>query len=142
MQSTAVAALLVTLMLCGPMVVSGAERQDARFGTFSSLSFNKEGGDLLGVELKIVPARRGSASVIQGALQISDGEPSEIMVVDIAIEGSRIRFAIPSSYPLYGGRTFEGTIDRAEIKGRFGIKGGMSKEQRLRRGKSYWDKLK
>jgi hypothetical protein len=38
-------------------------------GTFSSLRYHKEAGDLLGVEIRIVSTRKG----YQGALQIAEG---------------------------------------------------------------------
>ena len=56
-------------------------------GTFSNLRSNTEAGDLRGVELKIVATLNGH----QGALQIAEGSPSEIMVV-----GSRYGRTTPS----------------------------------------------
>jgi hypothetical protein len=105
-------------------------------GTFSSLRFNSEGRDLLGVELKIVPTRKG----YQGALQIAEGGPSEIMVVDVQLrKNNTIRFNIPVSYPFYGGGTFEGMVDSKGITGRFTFVGASGDPERLVRGRSYWD---
>jgi hypothetical protein len=105
-------------------------------GTFSSVRFNTEGGDLLGVELKIVPTRNG----YQGALQIAEGGPSEIMVVDVQLrKNNTIRFNIPVSYPFYGGGTFEGMVDSKGITGRFTFVGATGDPERLVRGRSYWD---
>ncbi len=105
-------------------------------GTFSSLRFSTEGRDLLGVELKIVPTRKG----YQGALQIAEGGPSEMMVVDVAVrKNNTIRFDIPASYPFYGGGTFEGTLDSKGITGRFTFRGVTGDLERLVRGRSYWD---
>jgi hypothetical protein len=105
-------------------------------GTFSSLRFNTEGRDLRGVELKIVPTRTG----YQGALQIAEGGPSEMMVVDVAVRRhNTIRFDIPASYPFYGGGTFEGTLDSTGITGRFTFRAVTGDLERLVRGRSYWD---
>jgi hypothetical protein len=105
-------------------------------GTFSSLRFNTERRDLRGVELKIVPTRTG----YQGALQIAEGGPSEMMVVDVAVRRhNTIRFDIPASYPFYGGGTFEGTLDSTGITGRFTFRAVTGDLERLVRGRSYWD---
>jgi hypothetical protein len=87
------------------------------------------------MEIKIVPARKG----YQGALQIAEGGPSELMVVDVFFEGDRVKFQIPSSYKSYGGGVFEGTIDSHGIKGRLSFKGGAGDNETLIRRHSYWD---
>jgi hypothetical protein len=62
------------------------------------------------------------------------------MIVDIMIIGDKISFTIPNGYPVYGGGKFEGAFDAQAIKGRFTIGGVVGDEQRLRRGRGYWDK--
>lgn len=128
--------LVVWLLLVGAYTEAAADGAGVRpTGTFSSLSFHREGGDLLGAEIKIVLTRRG----YQGALQIAQGGPSELMIVDLAIEGTKVRFTIPATFEQYGGGTFEGTIDSRGILGRFTIKGVTGDPERLLRGRSYWD---
>ena len=105
-------------------------------GTFTSLEYNKEGGDLLGEEIKIVVTRKG----YQGALQISEGGPSQLMLVDVFFDKNQIRFEIPSSYPTYGGGVFEGKIDDKGIRGVLKFKGGADNSVKWVRGRSYWDK--
>lgn len=80
-------------------------------GTFSSLRFNTKAEILLGVELKIVPTRKG----YQGALQIAEGGLSEIMVVDVQLRrNNTIRFNIPSATPsTAAGHSRVGSIRRA-----------------------------
>ena len=105
-------------------------------GTFSSLRFNTKAENLLGVELKIVPTRKG----YQGALQIAEGGLSEIMVVDVQLRrNNTIRFNTPVSYPFYGGGTFEGRVDSKGITGDFTFVGVTGNPERLVRGRSYWD---
>jgi hypothetical protein len=129
--------LLGTLGLLALATSAHAKSEIWLTGTFSSLRFNTEGGeDLLGVELKIVPTRKG----YQGALQIAEGGPSEIMVVDVQLrKNNTIRFNIPVSYPFYGGGTFEGMVDSRGITGRFTFVGATGDPERLVRGRSYWD---
>jgi hypothetical protein len=142
--------ILVSLLTCFALFASGwfdatAAQIDVR-GTFSNLRYSRQGGDLLGAEIKIVPVTRPYdparryETAFQGALQIAEGAPSEIMIVDVRIDGDKISFTIPERYSGYGGGKFEGTLDAQAIKGRFTIGGVVGDEQRLRRGRGYWDK--
>src|SRR6266446_9195581 len=106
-------------------------------GTYTNLRYSTGSGDLAGVEIKIVPARgRG----FQGALQIAEGEPSELMVVEVSVEKNKISFRIPNSYPIYGGGTFEGVIEAAAIRGHFTFGEAANEEMSLKRERGYWDK--
>lgn len=104
-------------------------------GTFSSLTYNKEGGDLLGAELKIVPVRNG----YQGVLQIAEGGSSPLMLVDVSFDKNKVTFAIPTSYNPYGGGIFNGTIDARQIRGALKFKNGAEMQFTLPRKHSYWD---
>ena len=134
----------LALLPCGRFNAT-AEQIDIR-GTFSNLRYSRQGGDLLGAEIKIVPITRSHdptrayERAFQGALQIAEGAPSEIMIVDVRIEGDKVSFVIPDSYARYGGGKFEGRLDAQAIRGRFTIGGIVGDEQRLRRGRGYWDK--
>jgi len=105
-------------------------------GTFTSFSYHREGGDLVGVEIKIVPVK----GRYQGALQIAEGGPSPLMVVDILFDKDKVRFEIPGSYAVYGGGIFDGKIDSKGIKGTIKFKSGGEDEWDLKRNYSYWDK--
>ena len=113
-----------------------AEKKLKYTGTFSNLEYNQEGGDLLGMEIKIVPTKKG----YQGALQIAEGGPSELMVVDVFFEKDNVKFEIPKSYSVYGGGVFEGKIGSKEIKGALRFKGTEGDKEILTRGQGYWDK--
>lgn len=129
------AALLfvVTLLLVLTPLSVRAQRASRITGTYTSMYFNKEGGDLLGEELKIVLTSKG----YQGALQFAEGEPSELMIVDVQIEGNKVSFIIPATYA-YAGQ-FSGTIQNGVIRGMFRFKGGGQEVVELKKGKSYWD---
>ena len=106
-------------------------------GTYTNMRYSTGSGDLGGVEIKIVPARgRG----FQGALQIAEGGPSELMVVDVIVEKNKIRFRTPNSYPIYGGGTFEGVIEPAAIRGHFTFGEAVNEGISLKREHGYWDK--
>ena len=105
-------------------------------GTFSSLEYHQEGGDLLGVEIKIVPTRKG----YQGVLQIAEGGPSQLMIVDVSFEKDTERFEIPKTYSEYGGGIFEGKISSKGIRGAFKFNGVPGDRENLIRKSSYWDK--
>ena len=102
-------------------------------GTYSNMYFNEEGGDVSGEELKIVLACKG----YQGALQFAQGVPSDLVVVDVKVDGTKVTFSIPerSEYP---GR-FRGIVENGVLKGKFSFANGASEEVKLKRGKSYWD---
>jgi len=114
-----------------------AENPKLRYtGTFSSLEYHQEGGDLLGVEIKIVPTRKGH----QGVLQIAEGGPSQLMIVEVFFEKDNVRFQIPNTYSEYGGEIFEGKISSKGIRGAFRSKGETGNRENLIRKCSYWDK--
>jgi len=127
---------LVFVLLYGASLGSAEEKKVKQTGTFSSLTYNREGGDVVGAEIKIVATRKG----FQGALQIAEGGPSPLMVVDVLFEKDRVRFKIPESYPEYGGGVFEGQIDAKGISGAFTFRGVRGDKENLIRGRSYWDK--
>ncbi|MDZ4339943.1 MAG: hypothetical protein U1B94_06985 [candidate division NC10 bacterium] len=131
---------LVTLLVCIMVSTSwhgvAADTNLRYTGTYSSLEYHKGAGDLLGTEIKIVPTRRG----YQGALQIAEGGPSELMVVDVFFEKDVIKFEIPKAYAVYGGAKFEGKIDGKGIKGAFRYETHMGDAEYLVRRPSYWDK--
>jgi hypothetical protein len=104
-------------------------------GIYSNLSFNSEGGDVLGIEILIVPSSRGYAVVFQS----SEGEPAVPVVVLANLVGNKLTFTLPSDSSYAG--AFVGTITAEGMEGSFaeGHKDpGGSPIIRLKRGKSYW----
>jgi hypothetical protein len=122
-----------TILLFCMLVPAQTSKPGRVTGTYTNMSFNKEGGDLLGQELKIVKTRKG----YQGALQLAEGEPGELSVVDIKISGDKIEFEVPDSSP--DGCRFSGTIEGSKIVGQFRFKSGGSQTVTLTKGKGYWD---
>jgi hypothetical protein len=125
--------MVVALLLFGFAPASCAQQTAKITGTYTNMHFNREGGDLLGQELKIVRTRKG----YQGALQFAEGGAGELIIVEVNLEGDRISFVIPDSYADAG--QFNGTIQNGVIRGLFKFKGGGEERVELKKGKSYWD---
>ena len=112
---------------------SGAEEKVKLTGTFSTLRFHSEAGDLLGEEIRIVYTTDG----YQGMLQMAEGEPSEVYLFPVDITDSKLSFRV-KGHGIYAGR-FKGTIDSKGLQGTLSLDGGGKIELRLPREKSYWD---
>jgi hypothetical protein len=101
-------------------------------GTFSSLQFNDESGDLLGAEIKIVPIKDEN---YQGVIQIAEGEPSDLLVVNVIYSGESIEFIVPKPYE----GKFTGKISTKGIVGKLVYPNGGEMPLNMPRKKSYWD---
>lgn len=107
-------------------------------GTFADYRYTPESGDVNGLELRIVPVSVG----YQGILQVFDGEPLELALVNVAIDGSRISFSFESvsGYPL----RFQGNFVAEGIRGTLNGDGWDKPEPYfLKRGTGsvIWDRL-
>jgi hypothetical protein len=78
-------------------------------GTYSSLHYNDEGGDLLGHEITILQGRTG----FMLRFQIVEGVAAKPITVPVKIEGANFRFDIPRSKE--GGGVYSGTITKAGL---------------------------
>ena len=97
-------------------------------GTFSSLEYNEESGDLLGAEVYIFVS--GGHWVLY---QESPGEPVEPSLVKAKVSGDSIEFTVPD---ISGGKkTFKGKISKSHLIGKFS---GSKELIKLPRRKSYW----
>lgn len=98
-------------------------------GIYSDLTYNNEGGDLLGMELMVVPAPTGYTVFVQ----IAEGDLQVASVVPLTVTDTRVSFTLPSG-GAYGGMHFEGQWRGSLMI----IHLPSGKEETLRRGKSYW----
>ena len=129
------------LLVCALVLLCFGSKQTLRAqgghritGTYTNMYYNKEGGDVLGEELKIVMTQGGR---YQGALQFAEGEPEDLIVVDIELKGDTISFSLPDT-DNHAGR-FSGTIANGILRGQFKFKRGGIENVTLKKGKSYWD---
>lgn len=101
-------------------------------GIYSSLSYNEEGGDLLGEELFIVWTDNG----YQATFQIAEGVPSELILVNLVVKGNEVSFTIPTGD--YSGK-FVGHFDKGTLVGTLKFNaGGVVKLRLPKVNKSYW----
>jgi hypothetical protein len=120
------------LALLLPICVSAADADAAKdtvTGIYSDLYYNQEGGDLLGMELLIVPGPSGYSAFVQ----IAEGGAPYTAIVPIHIAGDKVSFALPPGDE-YGGIKFEGTWNKTALT----IKWPAGTQEVLKRGRSYW----
>jgi hypothetical protein len=99
-------------------------------GVYSDLEYNQEGGDLLGMELLIIPS---DPSGYRAFVQIAEGGPPYAVIVPLLVEGSRVEFTLPAG-SAYSGEHFVGTLSSTKLV----LHSPQGKQETLKRGKSYW----
>jgi len=103
-----------------------------RTGTFSNIEFHAESGDILGMELRIVRIRSGYV----GMLQICEGGPGDIIMVEPKFTGDKLHFLIQHKW--YNG-SFDGVIENDGVRGQFTFSSNVGEMKFMPRTKSYWD---
>lgn len=107
-------------------------------GTFSSLSYNRNSGDLTGEEVRILLGLPGGLKEhYQAVVQFADGVPASAVLVDAEIVGTKVKFRIPEPNPYAG--EFVGEVSKTHLTGNYKFTNGRSVKLFLKRGKSYWD---
>jgi hypothetical protein len=102
-------------------------------GTFSSLRYNSEGGDLLGLEILIIPAPGDKVGYI-ALVQVAEGGAPYSALVPVTVTGTHIEFTFPRDGP-YNGMKFSGTVSATDLTGTWST----GNREVLKRGRSYWD---
>ncbi len=125
--------ITIGLLLVSLMQIAIAQEPIRITGTYSDMYYNKEAGDVVGEEMRIVATAAG----YQGVLQFAEGVPSDLIVVDVKLDGNKVSFSIPGS-SVYAG-PFAGTLDNGVLRGELRFKSGTTEVIRLPRRKSYWD---
>jgi hypothetical protein len=124
--------LLVMIQLVSvPMVFSQTTKYVS--GIYSNLRYNVEGGDLLGMELLIFPSGSGPELNYLALIQIAEGGAPFAVLVPVIIKANTIEFTLPSGR-LYSNERFSGKFVGNELI----IQWSNGTEERLKRGKSYW----
>ena len=111
-----------------------ARAEEARvIGTFSNLEFIEESGDLVGMEIKIVP----TGDRYQAAVIVSEGAPNAMVVVDVRVDGTSIEFEVPAAD---AGWKFSGRVTAKSLSGMVTYASGQTEKVILPRQCGYWDR--
>lgn len=98
-------------------------------GIYSDLHYSQEGGDLLGMELLVVPTESGYAAFVQ----IAEGGAPYTAMTPVGIAGTHVSFELPPG-GAYGGVRFTGEWNGSSLV----VTWPAGDVETLRRGKSYW----
>lgn len=120
-------ALFIAQTAC---VASSAEMA----GTYSSLSYNEEGGDLLGYEVRVIPTNQGNKALVQ----VAEGDAGMVYLVDVAERNGEVFFDVTLASKMVG--QFRGTITKAGLNGVISFPSGVSERIQLKRQISYWER--
>jgi hypothetical protein len=122
--------LVAAITIGGWSSVAEAGQRAPRAGTYSSMFYNGESGDINGDEIRIVATRKG----FQGTVQFGRGEPTELILIKPVIDDDNhitFDFIDPSSGAHV---SFSGKITNDGLEGRL-----FGDVYRLKRAPSYWD---
>ena len=113
-------------------------RQARVSGTYSNLQYNEEGGDLLGIEIKIVPIGNDR---FQAAIVVSDGAPAPMVLVDVHVANGLVSFKVPAqNQDLDDAWSFTGTLSANGLKGIIAHSAGGKEQVILPRRCGYCDR--
>lgn len=125
-------ALLPPLLLFSQVV--HPEQKSRIAGTYSSLVYNEEGGDLIGYEIRVIPTNQG----IKGVIQVAEGDAGRIYIVDFIEKADAVSFDVPLASNMRG--KFRGKIISNGLEGVIIYPSGVHEKLLLKRSISYWEK--
>ncbi|HSO81075.1 hypothetical protein [Thiocapsa sp.] len=124
--------MCMTLAIMGTSVMPAAADAAKLQGIYSNMEPSVEQGELLGIEVFILPHVRDDEVAYVALVQFADGLPMRPQLVDVTIQEDGISFS--AVHPVEGEIEFEGSIDMEGLTGRFDALGEVS----LPRGESIW----
>lgn len=104
--------ILYMLVLLTANAVFAAPTDLKITGIYSDMYYNREAGDVDGVEIFVLFSRDGYYVLFQ------DTEGSVPILVKAKINGNKIKFTLPDRKSGYSGK-FDGIISKNELKGKF-----------------------
>jgi hypothetical protein len=122
--------LVVGLLAVLPTFAHAAERIT---GIYSNLRYNQEAGDLIGMEVVVFPSNREAGPRYSAFVQIAEGGAPAAALVEFKEKDGNVEFVIPPGGP-YEGQRFTGVFSQGDLV----LKWPSGNEERLKRGKSYW----
>lgn len=126
--------LLITVMLLAWMQVACAFGTGKLPGTYSSLTYNVEGGDLIGYEVRIIPTNQGMKAVVQ----VAEGDAGRIYIVDVVEKAGVVSFEVPLASGMYG--KFNGMVSSSGLAGTIIYPSSERESVLLKRCASYWER--
>jgi hypothetical protein len=116
------------------IVVPAAFAGDARItGTYSSLEYHRESGDLIGLEIRVVQTHDG----YKASVQVAEGGAGDIVVVPFKTFNGNVSFDVP--YGEGKPARFTGSVTEKGLAGTIKYPSGTFETIFLPRKKSYWD---
>ncbi len=120
------------IALLGSALLCAAADTPKLQGIYSNMEPSVEQGELIGIEVFILPHIRDDEVAYVALIQFSDGLPTRPQLVDLATQDDGISFS--AVHPIEGEIGFKGSIDMEGLSGRFDTLGEVS----LPRGESIW----
>lgn len=111
-----------------------AEQKLRIVGTYSSLAYNEEGGDLIGYEIRVIPTNQG----LKGVIQIAEGDAGKIYIVDVLEKIKIVSFEVPLASGMRG--KFSGQVTNNGLEGVIAYPSGVNEKVLLKRSVSYWER--
>ncbi|WP_433972335.1 hypothetical protein [Tunturiibacter lichenicola] len=104
-------ALFVVLATSAQAQSTPDQRHGPAFGTFSSMHYIAQTGDVVGTEITIIPQYQTAYAIFQ----CSQGAPSDPVFVPVSINGNQIQFTVHTRDESCDG-VFTGTITARGLK--------------------------
>lgn len=121
--------LLLIVLAAG---IAPGQAEDLKItGMYSSLEFNEEGGDLLGMEVYLVS---GDGEDYFALVQCAEGAPATPLLTPVKVSGSKVSFNLSGSPEC--GTSFTGVVSKDGLRGRFA---GQEEDRWLPRRRGYWE---
>jgi hypothetical protein len=124
--------MAMTFALLGSSLICASADAPKLQGVYSNMEPSVEQGELIGIEVFILPHVRDDEVAYVALIQFADGLPMRPQLVDLAIQDDGISFS--AVHPVEGEIEFKGSIDMEGLTGRFDALGEVS----LPRGESIW----
>ena len=124
---------LAVLVLSTAGTNAGSAEPTPLSGIYSNLRYNSEGGDLLGMELLILPGKESAAPVWTVVAQVAEGGAPCVSIASLRVAGADIEFTLPRDGEC-GELHFRGKL----IGGSLRLWWDSGSIENLKRGKSYW----
>lgn len=129
--------VLLSLLLvigCASVLDAQLGAPNKATGLFGRLEYNKEAGDVAGLEVFIMKGRSGYVAV----LQVAEGVPEDPVIVPIKLDGAVLSFEMRSGKETL---RYRGTVRPDGLYGRFDNDAFSDRADGfflLKRGRSYW----